>query len=72
MPDAVFDPEAMVRMLETNPVAGFRELAAALDRGDMKAFDFILRGNGLLEERWGRVVFDIRFSLEVSVRKSLP
>lgn len=68
----VFDPDSMVQSLKQNPAAALRELAAAVERGDLTVFSPRIQGNGFVQSRYGRNVFDVCFSMEAPVLKQGP
>jgi hypothetical protein len=61
----IFQPELLERGLKTTAPAALRELADSIERGDLKLFAPLTRGNGFVQARYDRIVMDVCFSLEV-------
>lgn len=59
----LFRPDLLERMLQISPGAALAELADEVDDERVKVFRTSVQGNGM--DGGNRVVFDVRFSIEV-------
>lgn len=59
----IFRPDLLNDILQVSPAIALSDLADAITRGQLKAFSASVQGNGM--HGGDRVVFDVRFSLEV-------